>query len=602
MACAGAAACRSRDPQLEGRSFPFISTGVVARTPGSEARPSGCESGFASGFEGDGVVRGAWLVGQALGTHTLEPSERRGRGCGDGLMSAPSGITQRIRDGGADDVEPRLHRQSVLVSMGPAGSHHADQPESEPVGGGIADLSSDLSPEPEFYYGQMIEQVAVHALFPFSLPYILSHGGPTRCRNQMFLTYENTWGAFFIVVVFNWLPALFFWAVAYLDLTAGAAIGKMESDRHHPLFAIVALLSFARCAMVAAKYGYLTPAEYQHVLHNKDHATQANNLQTLQLLTSWNEPSRAQLSRELEASQERLGLCIDGLEFVVGRSGAPRLAAFLQETTGSLTFTDDGVNLTCASGTTKLPCPGTRQESSSSPEEPNYAVNAELLLLAVYEKAVSEESWNSYKCRALVIGLVCGLLVLPASAFDSVFEAGLATADDTASSSPHRNVTLGGSAILSAVSSQGAVFWTHRCLVAAILFFHIRLLWLWFFVALVDYRRKSRIMNRMGSLIAPSLSVRHGVATVDPVLPLTSSDDVFAWLVCRRLLQNMGRMYQLRAQLLTGYIMIGLVAVFTLLVLHVLMSGRMILTPSVLKALFGAYDAGHFHSKKIALT
>jgi hypothetical protein len=168
--------------------------------------------------------------------------------------------------------------------------------------------------------------------------------------------------------------------------------------------------------------------------------------------------------------------------------------------------------------------------------------------------------------------------------------------------SPHRNVTLGGSAVLSAVFSQGAVFWTHRCLVAVILAFHLRLLWMWFFVALVDYRRKSRIMNRMGSLIAPSLSLRHGVATVDPVLPLTSSDDVFAWLVCRRLLQNMGRMYQLRAQLLTGYMMIGLVAVFTLLVLHVLMSGRMILTPSVLKALFGAYDVGRFHPKKISLT
>eukprot|EP01044_Picomonas_judraskeda_P001757 COSAG03_NODE_111_length_12507_cov_28.124355_4_plen_583_part_00 len=560
------------------------------------------ELGFASGFEGDGVVRSAWAVGQALGTHTLEPSERRGRGCGDGLMSAPSGITQRIRDDGGDDVGPRLHRQSVLVSAGPAGSHHADQLEPEPVGGGIADLSSDLSPEPEFYYAQMIEQVAVHALFPFSLPYMLSRGGPTRCRNQMFLPYENTLGAVYAVVAYNWLPPLFFWAVACLDLAAGAAIGQMESDRHHPLFAIVVIVNFARWAMVSAKYGYLTPAEYQHVLHNTDHAAQANNLRTLQLLTSWNEPSRAQLSRELEASQERLGLCIDGLEFVVGRSGAPRLAAFLQETTDKLTFTDDGINLTCDSGITKLPCPDTRQESSSSPEEPNYAVKAELLLLAVYEKAVSEESWNSYRSRALVIGLVCGLLVLPASAFDSVFETGLATADGTASSSPqYHNVTLGGSAILSAVSSQGAVFWTHRCLVAVILAFHLRLLWMWFFVALVDYRRKSRIMNRMGSLIAPSLSVRHGVATVDPVLPLTSSDDVFAWLVCRRLLQNMGRMYQLRAQLLTGYIMIGLVAVFTLLVLSVLMSGRMILTPSVLKTLFGAYDVGRFHFPRKSL-
>jgi hypothetical protein len=501
-------------------------------------------------------------------------------------MSAPSDISESIRDDGDEpEVGPRLHRQSVFVSDEVAGSDAAAAGEENDSD----DVSSELSSEPEFFYGHTIEQMVVHAMFPLSLAYVLGRGGKERCYNQKFLPYEASRGALLAVVGFNWAPALLLWMVAYLDFAEGAAIGKLES-RLHPLFAIVLVLNFARWAMVSAKYGYLTPTEYQHVLNNSNRSAQQTDLASMQLLTSWNEPTRVQLRRELAVSQERLGLCIEGLDFAVGCSGAARLAAFLQST-GSLKAADDGSSLTCECGTTKLPIPDARHKVTGPSEDdaPKYRVKAELLLLAVYEKAVSEESWDTYQVRAYMGAMLCALLVFPAAAADSVYERNaLATADDGGSSNPGSNVTLSASTVLSAAFSQPGVYWTHRCLIAVILGFHLRLLWLWLFVALVDYRRKAHIMKRMGSLIAPALSVRSGVSVVDPILPLSSSDDVFAWLVSRRLLQNMGRTYQLRGQLLTGYVMVGLLAVFTVLILNVFMSGTLKITPSVAQVLFGA--------------
>eukprot|EP01043_Picozoa_sp_COSAG02_P001243 COSAG02_NODE_26_length_51927_cov_61.213881_8_plen_740_part_00 len=500
------------------------------------------------------------------------------------LMSAPSDISENLLDTGDEpDVGPRLYRQSVLVSNETAVSDAAAAREEED---NSADESFKHSSEPEFFYGHMIEQMVVHATFPLSLPYVLSRGGKTRCYNQLFLMDEVSSVALFAVVGLNWTPALVLWMVVYLDFAEGPAIGELES-RLHPLFAIALVLNFARWAMIAAKYGYLTPAEYQRVLTNSNRSAQQTDIASIQLLTNWNSPTRAQLRRELAVSQERLGLCVEGLEFAVDSSGASRLAACLQET-GSLKAPDDGSNLTCESRTTKSPNPDARRKviGPSESDEPKYTVKAALLLLAVYEKAVSEERWDAYEFRANVGAIFCALLVFPAAAADSVLQSdGLATADHGGS-----NMTLTASAVLSAVSSQPAMYWAHRCLIAAILGFHLRVLWMWLFVALVDYRRKAHIMKRMGSLIAPALSIRSGVSVVDPILPLSSSDDVFAWLVCRRLLQNMGRTYQLRGQLLTGYVMFGLLAVFTVLTLNVFMSGTLKITPSVLQVLFGASD------------
>jgi hypothetical protein len=475
----------------------------------------------------------------------------------------------------------------VLVSDGTAVSDAAAREEED----NSADVSFEHSSEPEFVYGHMIEQMVVHAVFPLSLPYVLSRGGKVRCYNQLFLLSEVSRGALLAVVGANWAPALLLWMVVYLDFAEGAAIGKLESHLH-PLFAIVLVLNFARWAMVSAKYGYLTPAEYQHVLTNSNRVAQQTDLTSIQLLTCWNAPTRVQLRRELAVSQERLGLCVEDLQFSVACSGASRLAAFLQAN-GSLKAADDGSSLTCESRTTNLPIPDARRKISGPAEsdEPKYTVKAELLLLAVYEKAVSEERWDAYMFRAHMGAILCALLVFPAAAADSVYQShALATVDHGGSTNPGTNVTA--STILSAVSSQPGMYWAHRCLIAAILGFHLRLLWMWLFVALVDYRRKARIMKRMGSLIAPALSVRSGVAIVDPILPLSSSDDVFAWLVCRRLLQNMGRTYQLRGQLLTGYVMVGLLAVFAVLILNVFMSGTLKITPSVLQVLFGAHRHG----------
>jgi hypothetical protein len=516
-------------------------------------------------------------------------------------MSA-AGENSDIREsfqGGDDAMRPRFQRQSVFVGEGLAdarasGGQDADGDAGAAAASDSADVASAFSPEPQCNYAQFFEQFFIHVMFPFSLPFVLIRGGMVRAYNQKLMLHKSMTGQQMVeVAAFNWAQALFFWAMTYLEIAEPEKIGRLEG-RVHPLYAIVLVLNIARWAMVSAKYCYLTDTEYKNVLTNPNSKTQSVDLRSLQLLTSWNEPTCVQLRQQLEVSQERLGLSVEGLQFSLESTGAKRLAAFLQPT-GSLKTSDDGITLTCDSGATKLPQPHA-SESEAESESEDYTVKAELLLLSVYERAVSEASWSSYARKANAIAVLCALMLFPAAIIDGYYE--LLVAEGSGgngnggggggeSSSATANVTV--SALL---SQHDSIFWTHRCLTATIFWLDLRVLWLWFYVALVDYRRKAHVMKRMGALIAPMLSIVNGVSTQQPVLPLSSSADVYAWLVCRRLVQNMGRMYQLRVQLLTGYVLLGLLVVIGVLVLDVLTSGQASITEEMLEALFGISAVG----------
>ena len=70
------------------------------------------------------------------------------------------------------------------------------------------------------------------------------------------------------------------------------------------MLAVALAGNLGRWGMVAAKYGYLSPTEYAHILTNTRDEMQMRDLQRLQLLTSWATPTAEFLEDALDASVE----------------------------------------------------------------------------------------------------------------------------------------------------------------------------------------------------------------------------------------------------------------------------------------------------------
>jgi hypothetical protein len=197
-------------------------------------------------------------------------------------------------------------------------------------------------------------------------------------------------------------------------------------------------------------------------------------------------------------------------------------------------------------------------------------VSAKALAVALYRQAVVENPWARYKTLANGMGVVMVVWVLVAVPLDDMIalldhssgavgtESHAAAAGLNASQLPNTTArevhAVGVAEVMGMVVSHGAVFWLHRLLIAMLYGYHGMMLWSFFFVALLDYKRKDRVMQMMATLVTPQLSVKPGGESVvgDAMLQLQSAEDVYAWLVSRRLLLNMGRLYNLRVEVFTS--------------------------------------------------
>eukprot|EP01052_Picozoa_sp_SAG31_P025679 SAG31_NODE_2266_length_6056_cov_4.832466_3_plen_338_part_00 len=232
-----------------------------------------------------------------------------------------------LDDGGAVSSQKRLMRASIFpASMGASDDaasyrrppHQPSEPQSPD------DLPLTL--EPAFDLGKFATEFLLQSLFPLSLPIVMLRDGFRGAQNHYY--FPLTWspsdmaGSFF----YHWFYPLIYWFVLYIDFSCVRKEDKIFSttevcknlgeDRFHSTVVVLMSSMLGRYAMVAAKYGQLTDAEYKAFKSNRNPEAHRKVLLSLQILSSWTQPTTEYLRREMAVVIERLSLPnVDDLAF-----------------------------------------------------------------------------------------------------------------------------------------------------------------------------------------------------------------------------------------------------------------------------------------------
>jgi hypothetical protein len=210
-----------------------------------------------------------------------------------------------------------------------------------------------------------------------------------------------------------------------------------------------------------------------------------------------------------QVAAESLSLVIDGLELPVCDEHIQRLREFLHVCTSDGDGTWQAV---CRVDETMAALAATTGAEAASPDGPagmrqKKAISARFLVVAVYKQAVRDAPYDYYARTAVWMGRISGALVLASALLDGGRAmSGAGAADYTNSSSSNSSHSVVHDA-MQQLGSHGVIYYQHRLIVAFLCWKHLTILWMFFFVASVDYDRKDRAMGLLGTMVTPTVTV-----------------------------------------------------------------------------------------------
>jgi len=433
---------------------------------------------------------------------------------------------------------------------------------------------SVLGPMPESPdQGAWLRWFPVEALSPFSGPLYAMRFGLRRAQNHNLLPVwkqDHNWliHGLFIPT----LPWLLLWTCAVSQPAGDVGLW--------PLWLLVPL-NWCRSLIIAGKYAYISKPD-REALERLDGEQYRHEIQRIQLLSGWLNPTEETLRFEAASASQKLKISIEGLYFhVQDDAAAERLAELLSSTRGRLYGPNDVDPIAtldrqpgAAEAATLRPRGKSQLHEHASMAidgdgDSHHYCSAESMLLALFEAASSAINLAPYRRRAFWVSAVTAAILSIVAAHNGLYGclASTCTSIDAGAGTGPR------------IGVAWFVFWTSLIIG---MFTTCYFLFLFLGAAEVDMQRRLNVLKLLGSIITPEYSSckEHAARCAarklnEPLISLVAdARNTHSWLTLRRVLHHIGRGYQLRCQLVTASLAIFSAVAMVVETWHLTQSGE----------------------------